>query len=207
MKDIRLRYFRIALFSVFFALTVYYIALPFFSPSELHLDIRLPLWVFYTIQTNFFVCIWYGFILFSLISRNEKLLSQLVSMSLTVYILLTGIVYWAVLVPMLGAAPALFLFRNIWTHAITPLFTLYCFLVFSDKGKINAKRVPLILLYPFLYLLFSYLYVFPLYGRYPYPFLNPDIMGGVLPVVLSITGMVAIFMAIAYFLRFLHNKN
>lgn len=207
MKEKRLRGLQIFIFSIFFVLTAYYIILPFFSPSALHLDIKLPLWVFYTIQTNLFVCIWYGFILVNLLFKKENRLNQVVALSLTVYILVTGVIYWAVLVPMLGAAPALFLFRNIWTHAITPLFTLLCFIYYSGKEKIPRRHVPFMLSYPFLYLIFSYTYVYPIYWKYPYPFLNPDIMGGLTAVIIACIVIVAIFLAAAYGLCHLHNKR
>jgi hypothetical protein len=207
MKERRFQLLQVSLFTIFFVLTAYYIVLPFFSPSALHLDIKLPLWVFYTIQTNVFACIWYGFILVNLILKKEKRLNQVLALSITIYILITGIIYWSVLVPMLGAAPALFLFRNIWTHAITPLFTLFCFFQYANKGKISKSQFPFILSYPLFYLIFSYGLIYPIYGKYPYPFLNPDIMGGWVFVIIACIGIIAIFLATAYGFSHLHNKS
>ena len=207
MNERRHQVIQIFIFSAFFVLTAYYIVLPFFSPSALHLDIKLPLWVFYTIQTNLFVCIWYGFILVNLFFKKERRLNQVVALSVTVYILVTGLIYWTVLVPMLGAAPALFLFRNIWTHAITPVFTVFCFINYTRRDKITRKQIPYMLAYPLFYLIFSYGFVYPVYGKYPYPFLNPDIMGGLVPVLLSCIAIVGIFLAMAFILNHLHNKK
>lgn len=207
MKERRQQVLQVFTFSVFFVMTAYYIVLPFFSPSALHLDIKLPLWVFYTIQTNLFVCIWYGFILVNLFLKKENRLNQVIALSVTVYILVTGLIYWMVLVPMLEAAPALFLFRNIWTHAITPAFTVFCFINYARKEKITGKQIPFMLAYPLLYLIFSYCFVYPAYGKYPYPFLNPGIMGGLVPVIIACIAIVGIFLAAAYGLGHLHNKK
>lgn len=207
MKEKRFQFLQISTVSIFFVLTAYFIALPFFSPSDLHLDIKLPLWVFYTIQTNVFACIWYGFILLNLILNKERRLNQILALSITIYILITGIVYWIVLVPMLGAAPALFLFRNIWTHAITPLFTLFCFFGYARKNNITRRHTTVILIYPLSYLIFSYAFVYPIYGKYPYPFFNPEIMGSITSVILACAGILLVFILAAYGLRHFHNKS
>ena len=201
------RALNIIVFSFFFALTAYYIILPFFDTPGIHLDIQLPLWVFYTIQTNIFVCIWYGFILYGLLMGKARKLNQILSLSITVYIIVTGLVYWAVLIPMLGAPEALFRFRNIWTHAITPLFTIYCFMHYSRPQRISASGIPLTFIYPLAYLAFSYLFVHAVFGRYPYPFLNPSIMGGPLGIVAACAGMLIIFIGTAFLLRYIHNRR
>jgi len=198
---------QIVIISIFFMLTAYFVIIPFFEPSSIHLDINLPLWVFYTIQTNIFVCVWYGFLILNLARDINRFPGQVLTLAITIYILITGIVYWAVLIPMLGAQPALFRFRNIWTHTVTPLFTLLCFFVYSKKERISFQKAPYVFIYPFLYLVFSYLFVFTVYGKYPYPFLNPEIMGGFVPVAASCLLISLLFLGLFTGLRYLHNKR
>lgn len=198
--------FKTAILAILFLVTAYFVFTPFFKPIESHLEITLPRILFYTIQSNIFVCIWFLYLLLKRFFTWLPSVHQGISMAITLYISITCLVYWVVLVPMLKADPFLFSFSNIWMHAITPLFSFWCFMNFTRKKSITTINVILAMIYPVLYFL-STLRINAVYAKYPYPFLNPDIMGGTFLVILACILVLVLFIVLGWALKKVYDKR
>ncbi len=194
------------LMAIMFLATAYYVFMPFFKSSEAHLEITLPRIVFYTIQTNIFVCVWFFYLLLKRFFPKLPDTYQGISMAITSYIMVTCLVYWAVLVPMLKADSFLFSFSNIWMHAITPLFSFLCFMNFTRKKHISIMNIIVAMIYPLLYFLSTFR-INAVHGKYPYPFLNPEIMGGTFPIIIACVLILMLFMGIGWVLKKLYDKR
>lgn len=194
------------LLAILFIVTAYFVFMPFFRSTEVHLEITLPRIVFYTIQTNIIVCAWFLYLLLKQFFKRLPSVHQGISMAITLYISVTCLVYWAVLVPMLKADPFLFSFSNIWMHAITPLFSFWCFMNFTRRKPITIINIILAMIYPVLYFL-SALRINTVYGKYPYPFLNPEIMGGTFMVILACILALALFIGLGWVLKKAYDKR
>ena len=130
----------------------------------------------------------------------------MLSLAVTVYISITCIVYWAMLVPMLKAVPMLFQASNIWMHGITPAVTVWLFFAYSKKELIAVSKGLAVLIYPLLYLISSFI-VNVVYGKYPYPFLDSRITGSVLLVILACLVVLGIFIGLIFLYMWIFNSN
>ncbi len=195
-----------AILAILFLATAYFVFTPFLKSPESHLEITLPRIFFYTIQTNIFVCVWFFYLLLKRFIRKLPEVHQGISMAITLYISVTCFVYWVVLVPMLKADPFLFSFSNIWMHAITPLFSFWCFMNFTRRKSITTINIILAMIYPILYFVSTFR-INAVYGKYPYPFLNPEIMGGTFLVILAFILILALFVALGWVLKKAYDKR
>lgn len=192
--------------AIMFVVTAYFVIFPFLKPADSHLEIKLPRIVFYTIQTNIFVCGWFLYLLVKRFFKKLPDTHQAISMAITLYILVTGLVYWAVLVPMLKADPFLFSLSNIWMHTITPLFTFLCFMNLTRKNPINFIHIIVAMIYPSLYFISTFR-IYDIHGKYPYPFLNPEIMGGAFFVILACILVLVLFIGLGWALKKVYDKR
>jgi len=192
--------------AIMFFVTAYFVFMPFFKPAEPHLEITLPRIVFYTIQTNIFVCVWFLYLLLKRFFPKLPDTHQGISMAITLYISITCLVYWAVLVPMLNADSFLFSASNIWMHTITPIFSFWCFMNFTRKKTISSINIIVAMIYPLLYFLSTFR-INAVYGKYPYPFLNPEIMGGTFSVIVASILILVLFTGIGWALKKLYDKR
>ena len=152
---------------------------------------------YFTIQSNIIVAIW--MLALSLyILTNKKIYKFAkninVAASITTYILVTGFIYWLVLVPILYAPGVTWLFStsNIWFHALTPIaaFILFLYIKILQKNKIKP-RLLLFSVYPIIYVIFASFYAVK--GIYLYPMFNPEFLGGWIGVLLCIAVICLIF--------------
>lgn len=93
----------------------------------------------------------------------------------TVYLATTGIVYNLLLTG--EAVGILNPYANAMVHAIMPLAAVGDWLLFPPKNRLTMKQAWIWLLFPALYLVYT-LTRGPIAHWYPYPFLNPDKVGG-----------------------------
>ena len=186
--------------------------------------------LFFTNQSNILVDLY--FILFAFgIFGNKKLYNlthnEAVRGAVTLYIVITGIIYCSVLMPF---APSFFPFPNIgkmwfsnvvntWNHMFIPLLSIILwFIPVSYKPIKNRKATLYYLIYPAVYFVFSIING-AVINFYPYPFLsskllwdyifknkpyNPQTGIFVLAVVFVI--LCALFYAIGILLNAIHNK-
>jgi len=170
---------------------------------------------YFTIQSNIMVFFWFIFISINLIS-NKRLfnfaLKPNLTAILTTYILITGIIYWVVLVPVFykpgGNNSWLFTPSNIWLHTLTPLTAVI--LLFLSKvtysGTVPKRHLIFFLIYPIAYIIFGIFNA--LKGIYLYPMFNPVMLGNWWYVAFCL-GVICIIFSILYLLmlRLYKTKN
>ena len=111
-------------------------------------------------------------------------------LALTFFITITFVVYWAMLswqnFDMGGGDPsraALVSAANYMVHGVVPLLAIADWILFLPHGRLRAKDAALWLIYPIAYAVFIFIRAevgAPFYGttRYPYPFIDVDVIGG-----------------------------
>src|SRR6056297_1141712 len=162
---------------------------------------------YFTIQTNIMMLFWMIFLSIFILS-NGRLLKFTVNLNfaatLTTYILITGSIFWAVLVPVYTKPGSdnswLFSPSNIWTHTIVPL-TGVALLFFAKSIPTKAEKIKLsvyFFLYPILYSILGI--SLALQGKYMYPMFNPVMLGSWFFVGLSLVVIMGIFTGVYYFL-------
>jgi hypothetical protein len=128
------------------------------------------LWYF-TITTNLLVAIVFtGIAAGCTAFTNASLLG-----STTLYILLVGIIYGLLLhglVELSGGS----LIANVLLHQVTPILVPIYWLIFVRKGQLNSRDPLRWAIYPLAYLAYALLRG-ELTGRYPYPFMNVNLLG------------------------------
>jgi len=189
-----------------FAITAYFLleAMDLFS-EEFDKEM-LPVIVYYTIQTNIFAAIWALYIAIWALAPKLKRVSSFLSMLVTLYISVTGVVYWLMLVPMLGFDAKLFSLSNIWMHAVTPIFAIVMFFAILHGSKIGAKKLVLVVVYPLMYLVFAYI-LRAASGAYIYPFFDPAAMRGGFGVALVLLVIATLFIGLGAAYRLAWNKR
>lgn len=188
----------------------------------------------FTNLSNIFVDIW--LIVYALgVFGSEKChkIAQSVRLrgAITLYIAVTGIIYFTVLLPSTKAFPTEvngvstggMWFSNVvnyWDHLVTPVFFTFLWFFPVNKEKINVPK------YAFSYLAFPVVYFVmciilgAIDGFYPYPFLNGQQMWGmlfkdkpydstigVLLLVVVVVVLSAVFFGVGCGLNAIHNKR
>jgi len=155
---------------------------------------------YFTIQTNIISTIWMLFL--SLYVLTGKKVFQIsanrnLAAAVTTYILVTGIIYWEVLVPVFYKPGETWLFSisNIWMHTFVPAISvvmlLYVQRFAADKSEKPKKKLGLFFIYPIVYIIFSIIH--SINGKYLYPMFNPNAVGGWGGVAICLIAMCFIF--------------
>ena len=160
-------------------------------------DFAPGIMMFYTMQSNLIGIALFGVLIYKTISdlRNNPsghpgYYPQLV-MVVSVILLITLIVYWAMLAPQTFTMTTefdLWSFGNLAVHTYTPLLVLLDYILFSPPGHLRYRDVYYILIYPFGYVMFTSIigflghvyYISPSDGlpvRFPYFFYDFDRIG------------------------------
>ena len=150
-----------------------------------------------------------------------------IGMVCTVDLLVTLIVFWTMLAPLLGAE-YLFTFENIAVHTVTPLLCLLDFILFSEPRRLKYRDVYYCCIFPMCYVIFTVIaslagYIYRYEGilsspfssqiefvpvRYPYFFLDFDRLGAV--ALAYIAGIFVFFLLIShgiYLIDRFHRKS
>lgn len=152
--------------------------------------------VYFTMQTNLFVLAMFAVLAVMTavqIARDgaEGEVAHLncsLELAVTFYITITFVVYWTLLswqnFGMSGTDAAVeFTVSNYIVHGIVPIFAIVDWILFLPHGRV-ARSAPLKwLAYPIIYAIFIFIRAEVggvLYGtsRYPYPFIDVDLIGG-----------------------------
>ena len=171
---------------------------------------------YFTMQTNIFTTV--AFIALTVMTavqlrrrgvRGEVAhLGVSLQLALTFFITITFVVYWA----MLSWDPsraALVSAANYMVHGVVPLLAIADWILFLPHGRLHAKDAALWLIYPIAYAVFIFIRAevgAPFYGttRYPYPFIDVDVIGGWVALVVPV--MAAAFYALGRLYVFLDKR-
>lgn len=110
---------------------------------------------------------------------------------------ITGLVYALLLQHASDAHAGLhFSWINFVAHQLAPVFVFVEWLVWAPKYQISWRQSFLWLIYPIGWLIYTFIHA-ALTNWYPYPFLDPSLVGGVGGVVVYVIGITVGFIAIA----------
>jgi len=150
---------------------------------------------YFTIETNILVVV---MLLMSAVAiaagKNGKL--DLFRSATTVYILVVGIGFSALLSGLEGVKLTAVPWDNVVLHYIIPVAVFADFMTDRPRRKLPFKKALLWLLFPIIYATYA-LVRGGLTGWYPYPFLNPDVSGAA-SVVTTIIGFFALGFALVW---------
>ena len=167
---------------------------------------------YFTIQSNIILAIW--MVTLALFNLTEKKLFKYavninISASVTTYILITGSVYWLILVPIFYAPGVTWLFStsNIWLHTFTPITAVIMFLYAKSCQKPSKVKPRLLIfyIYPLLYITFAIFHA--VNEVYLYPMFDPNLLGGWAGVGICITVMCIIFTGLYLALLYVVKKE
>jgi len=141
------------------------------------------LFLYFTTQTNVFVLLmWLCELVLAGVSRVRGRRIDLpmpVKTAVTMYIVITMVVYWAILggtFTMNGTLGS----ANIILHAVVPLAAVLDWLVFGRHGRVRWKHTPCFLCYPLAYMIFTFVRAAAAAegeAFYPYPFMDVTARG------------------------------
>lgn len=133
---------------------------------------------YFTIESNILVALF--LILYAALGRSANVRSnvtlQLVRGALTLYILMTGIIFALLLSGVPGLILTAVPWDNIVLHYIIPIVAVIDWVVDPPRVKLPWKKVLLWLIYPLAYVSWA-LIRGTMDGWYPYPFLNAEANG------------------------------
>lgn len=151
---------------------------------------------YYTIQTNIMTLLLFAALVvksvLQLAADGKKgrvaCLPPALQLCITFYITITMVVYWALLswqtFSMTGAGnPVLMKIGNVIVHGFVALFAIADWIMFMPHGEVKYKSALYWLAYPAAYAVFIFL-IAEFSGinyagsRYPYPFIDTDVLGG-----------------------------
>ena len=123
------------------------------------------------------------------------------------YMLVTGIVYTLLLQNNPDANPALgFDWKNFILHQFGPIFIMAWWLLWPSAKGISVREAWWWLVFPIVWIVYTLIRGAAL-NWYPYPFLNPDKVGGWGGVTLYIIGIAAAFIALSQLLAWVSRER
>ena len=156
--------------------------------SDIQGSLAATLWAllwYFTITTNLLVAI-----VFTTLAIKPAAIHPSLIACTTLNILLVGIIY-ALLLHGLTELSGDSAIANFLLHMVTPILVPIFWLIFTPKGHLTRRDPLLWTIYPFIY--FSYALIRGEFThRYPYPFMNVNILGW------SHTLLNAVIIAIAF---------
>ena len=187
--------------------------------------------MYYTVQSNVLAIFLFTILIYkTIIAIREKSYDSVgyyprLSMICSVYLLVTLIVFWALLVPQLDLGMDYLLsFENLAVHLITPLLCLLDYIMFTEARKLKYRDVYYVCIFPVIYVIFSigaglvgyvygyervsgspfssYIELVPV--RVPYFFLDFDRLG--LMVIIYCTGILAFFLLLSHIIYWIDHK-
>lgn len=157
---------------------------------------------FFTIISNTLAAV---YLIYFGITNNQSRTSQILRGALTLYMLMTGIIFAVMLSGLENIRLTAVPWDNLVLHYIMPFVVVLDWILAPPKMVFTRKTVLVWLLFPILYVLYTLLRG-SFVGWYPYPFLNPSLSS--YAQVLTTAVIIAGFVIIAAFgMRALANKQ
>ena len=193
-------------------------------------NISFRAFMYYTIQSNFIAVLLFAL----LIARTIKALREgtqggvgfypRLGMVCSVCLLVTLIVFWALLVPQGMSLDYLLSFENLAVHLITPLLCLFDYILFAEARKLKYRDVYYVCIFPIAYVIFTSIaglegYVYGYEGvvssafsssmelvavRFPYFFLDFDKLG--VTVLAYCGGILVFFIMLSHIIYWIDRK-
>ena len=123
-------------------------------------------------------------------ARRSPFAVDLIRGAAVLYMSITGVVYGLLLAGLQQELQTTIPWVDIVVHRLMPLVMVADWLIDPPHGRIELRRALVWLAYPLLYAVYS-LIRGPIVKWYPYPFLNPDHVGGYGVVALYCLGIAA----------------
>ena len=152
---------------------------------------------YYTLLSNILLSL--VFITLAFLSQASKIRSHL-SFMVLICVSITGIVYNFILVPTGYGNPVTENWANFVTHFLSMVLAFANYLIFEEKGILSFKHSLMAIAPPFMYWV-----IFMFIGMYPYPFMNPLMIGWVMVFVWFII-IVLVIVGLALLLVFLDKR-
>ena len=131
---------------------------------------------YFTIESNLMVFLLYTGKLLPTKKKDSFFENPIVNGSVTLYITVTGIVYFLLLRDVRQGMTLDYNIGNVLLHYITPILALTYRIVFPSREKIRYRTIPLWLIYPLIYLAMTMIRG-AIENVYPYPFINVSRIG------------------------------
>lgn len=147
----------------FAALTLYTLTFDLFHYSN-----TVNFFSLFTIQTNIFAIILFFFI--GIYGLDASLRFNSIRGAITVYMLVTGVVYAILLAPTEGTLA--YPWVSFELHKIMPIAVLLSWVIFPPLATIPKREAIKWLIYPFIYIFYTLIHG-QIADWYPYQFLNP----------------------------------
>ena len=169
---------------------------------------------YFTIQTNVIISAMFLYLIVKALINHRKSgkfetvhINKSTQMAFTLYITITMLGYWFMLMPSTGIPKNPVLFINTLTlHTITPILAIIDLFLFADDSEVKKGEIFKWMIYPLCYYIFVKIYSktitepyysFKMNGKtidlmIPYPFLDETLIG-VKGVVISIIFLLIIF--------------
>lgn len=125
---------------------------------------------YFTILSNLIVVIYFSMQILQKNQPNHFFLLSETSLSVTVYIMVVGLIYQVILSKLYHPQGLNLLANNI-IHGFTPIATFVFWLIYESKRKIRFATILYWLIYPLIYLVYT-LFRGSIIQFYPYPFVD-----------------------------------
>lgn len=137
------------------------------------------LFSYFTIQSNILAVISYLSAVYFILKRRESAIwFRYLRGGAVLYMIITGLVAATLLQGAeVNATPNVFDWKNFVLHESGPLFIVLWWLIWPSKSPTTASQAFIWLIFPLFWTIYTFIRA-QLTGWYPYPFLNPERVGG-----------------------------
>ena len=202
--------FVVSVVGVIFAVEIFHKG---FNPTSL---------LYYTLQSNILVCIWFGVLTIKTMRvyiKNGKSgpceFYPRASATVLFSIMVTFVIFWTLLAPIIPKAEMLLNPMSLGVHFITPLLMLADYIMFSTAGKLKKRDIAWFVAVPLIYfiqamilglcgVMYSTAHSPKLY-HFPYPFMDYTIIGWWM--MLSIPLIIVLLVAGGYLFLYLDKRR
>lgn len=170
------------------------------------------LFSYFTVQSNFIAVITYLIAAFAIINRREVgVWFRYLRGGAVLYMIITGLVSALLLQGAeVNPTPDNFNWSNFVLHEMGPMFIVIWWLIWPSKLAITYRQASIWLIFPFVWTIYTFIRA-SITGWYPYPFLNPDRVGGwdavVVYIVFITVGFILFSQLIAWISRMRANNQ
>lgn len=178
------------------------------DPSRLPDYYGWNLFSYFTVQSNLIAAV--VFVLAAIAILRKKPFGdwfRYVRGGAVLYMIITAVVYALLLKDNPDANPALgFDWKNFVLHQLGPLFIVAWWLLWPSAKAISVREAWWWLAFPILWIVYTFIRA-GFTGWYPYPFLNPDKVGGFGGVALYVIGIAIGFIALSQFVAWVSRER